>query len=523
MKKILVSIMIVSLIFSLNAGAEARRNAEVIFSETFEGDLSRWTLEGSREQKIIPEISAGKDEYFLKTLFMSYEPEIINSFKYESSKINILKSNPFNIEGDAKYTFAADISGDGIIYLQFLDENRAVIDDFKNKKIYPTKTNNWQTVSAAIDAPLTAKYAQVCLTSKETNTTGVSFDNVLVCKGVVAFETDIEKRKIYAPLAVDDSNTILEKEKNVIFFESFENGIDDWELSNKKSEKKVKDYHTKSYRGAKALQLKDDYIDAGIGAKSIVKSAFPGGKYTLSFAACNISGKAASISINFVDKEDRTILTKTVNSSANDKLWQKYEVTVLAPEGTKNLTISISSIGIGENFIDDIKLCEDLSGIDQNEIEFSKLYNSSMVLLLDSPNVLVNGEKMLIDKDNRSVCAKTVNSKTLVPVRFIAENFGAEVEWEGETETVTLKMTDKTVVIKLNDKEIKINDEVEVTDVPAQTLQGRTMLPLRFFAETVMGKYVHWDDAGLIVITDDKNDFLENNKAAVDKLIENVK
>ena len=90
----------------------------------------------------------------------------------------------------------------------------------------------------------------------------------------------------------------------------------------------------------------------------------------------------------------------------------------------------------------------------------------------------------------------------MVPVRFIAENFGAEVLWDDATRTVTLTLKDKTVKIVLDKAEIDINGEITTIDVPAQSIEGRTMLPLRAFVENVMGKKIFWDARGLIVITD---------------------
>ena len=47
-------------------------------------------------------------------------------------------------------------------------------------------------------------------------------------------------------------------------------------------------------------------------------------------------------------------------------------------------------------------------------------------------------------------------------------------------------------------------DEEIAIDVPAQTIQDRTMLPLRAFVENVMGRTVYFDDSNqLIVISND--------------------
>ena len=54
-------------------------------------------------------------------------------------------------------------------------------------------------------------------------------------------------------------------------------------------------------------------------------------------------------------------------------------------------------------------------------------------MIIDNPEVFVNGNKMTID-----VAPTIYNSRTLVPLRFLAEATGYNVGWDGETMTVTI-------------------------------------------------------------------------------------
>lgn len=105
-----------------------------------------------------------------------------------------------------------------------------------------------------------------------------------------------------------------------------------------------------------------------------------------------------------------------------------------------------------------------------------------------------------IDPSNQEVKALEVGGRTLVPVRFLAENYGALVDWNEETQTVTLTIGEKKVSITLGEQKIKSMDKEIPIDVPAQTIQDRTMLPLRAFVETVMGKTVYFDDATQMIV-----------------------
>ena len=72
----------------------------------------------------------------------------------------------------------------------------------------------------------------------------------------------------------------------------------------------------------------------------------------------------------------------------------------------------------------------------------------------------------------------------MVPFRFIGEAFGAQVEWFGET---------RTVLVRLDDKEVRlvIGQTGPGLDVPAQIVNSRTMVPLRYISES-LGADVQW-------------------------------
>lgn len=78
-----------------------------------------------------------------------------------------------------------------------------------------------------------------------------------------------------------------------------------------------------------------------------------------------------------------------------------------------------------------------------------------------------------------------VDGRTLVPVRAIFEKLGASVNWEPTTQTVTATSGEKTITLKLNDTSAYVNNELKTLDVPAQIVEGRTMVPARFVAESL--------------------------------------
>ena len=97
-----------------------------------------------------------------------------------------------------------------------------------------------------------------------------------------------------------------------------------------------------------------------------------------------------------------------------------------------------------------------------------------------------------------------MDDRTLVPVRFIAESFGAKVGWDGNTQTVTVESAGKTITLVIDSKKMTVGSETVELDVPAQTINDRTLIPLRAIVEA-LGKQVFWDERGLIVMSEEKD------------------
>ena len=59
-------------------------------------------------------------------------------------------------------------------------------------------------------------------------------------------------------------------------------------------------------------------------------------------------------------------------------------------------------------------------------------------LWIDNPRAKVNGTAKWIDDNNHDVKPIIVNSRTMLPLRFVAENLGCTVEWDASTRTITI-------------------------------------------------------------------------------------
>ena len=84
------------------------------------------------------------------------------------------------------------------------------------------------------------------------------------------------------------------------------------------------------------------------------------------------------------------------------------------------------------------------------------------------------------------------DGSTLVPMRFLFEQMGADVEWNQETQTATATLDNTAVTFAIDDTNAEVNNTPATMDVPARLINGKTMVPLRFLSEE-MGFEVTWD------------------------------
>ncbi len=110
-------------------------------------------------------------------------------------------------------------------------------------------------------------------------------------------------------------------------------------------------------------------------------------------------------------------------------------------------------------------------------------------LTIGDKNIVKNGVATALD-----VPAQIIDSRTMVPLRAIFEALGASVEWDDATKTVTSVKGDITVKLTVGTSEIIVNDTATALDVPAQIVESRTLVPVRVIAES-FGCTVGWDDA----------------------------
>ncbi len=90
------------------------------------------------------------------------------------------------------------------------------------------------------------------------------------------------------------------------------------------------------------------------------------------------------------------------------------------------------------------------------------------------------------------------NGRTLVPLRGVLEKIGATVRYSGPTKTIRATKGDTNISLTLGENEATVNQKQVKLDVPAQSVKGTTLVPLRFVAES-LGADVRYDGATRVI------------------------
>jgi len=102
----------------------------------------------------------------------------------------------------------------------------------------------------------------------------------------------------------------------------------------------------------------------------------------------------------------------------------------------------------------------------------------------------VNGQPVRFD----TISPQRIGGRVFIPLRAVSEALGAEIEWDAATRTVRGRKGEREFTLPLGSDRAMVNGGAIRLDQPARIAFGTTMVPLRFVAEA-LGAEVEWNDA----------------------------
>jgi hypothetical protein len=88
-----------------------------------------------------------------------------------------------------------------------------------------------------------------------------------------------------------------------------------------------------------------------------------------------------------------------------------------------------------------------------------------------------------------------------VPVRFVSEALKAQVGWDPDTKQVTITAGEKEVILTIGSSEVSVNGRAETIDCPPEIVPpGRTFVPIRFVSEILGAEVDYNPDTRQVII-----------------------
>ncbi|WP_394238807.1 stalk domain-containing protein [Niallia oryzisoli] len=125
---------------------------------------------------------------------------------------------------------------------------------------------------------------------------------------------------------------------------------------------------------------------------------------------------------------------------------------------------------------------------------FSFLFFLILLMCMSVPVSANSPIQVQVDGDEIKYTASPaiINNKLMVPVRKTAEIMGLKVEWSGQDQMVSIIGNGKTIEIMVDSKKATINRKQIQLEVAPTIVNGETLIPLRFLSDE-FGYILEWN------------------------------
>ncbi len=110
-----------------------------------------------------------------------------------------------------------------------------------------------------------------------------------------------------------------------------------------------------------------------------------------------------------------------------------------------------------------------------------------IILFIGRTSAEINGVPVTLD-----VPPRIIRNRTMVPLRFVTEAMGAEIQWEASEQKITLTLYGKEIILRVGATTAMVNGNPVILDASPTIIGGRTLVPIRFISEN-LGAKVDWE------------------------------
>lgn len=138
-----------------------------------------------------------------------------------------------------------------------------------------------------------------------------------------------------------------------------------------------------------------------------------------------------------------------------------------------------------------------------NSTPATSMENFILTMQVGNSIMTVNGIEKPIDAEGTSPVI--INSITLLPVRAIVEEMGGTIAWDNSSQTITLNYGADEIKLVIDNVTAYLNGTAQTLDIAPTIINGRTMLPIRFIAESFKFNVDWTQETQTITITKSKS------------------
>ncbi|TYP79158.1 copper amine oxidase N-terminal domain-containing protein [Paenibacillus methanolicus] len=190
----------------------------------------------------------------------------------------------------------------------------------------------------------------------------------------------------------------------------------------------------------------------------------------------------------------------------------EFNKDVTAPVGNFRGSVTLDlyatnngSIKNGQHYV--IEVETQFGTVISQPVEFGNkesIHTDSTVFPFKTISLKLNAKEAAVDEKQvkLDVAPFSFEGRTMVPLRFVSEAFGAKVDWDKKASKVTIAKDGSKIELVINRKQAVVNGAAVQLDAPAITRNNVTLVPVRFVSESLQMKVFF--DEGEIFITDAK-------------------
>lgn len=196
----------------------------------------------------------------------------------------------------------------------------------------------------------------------------------------------------------------------------------------------------------------------------------------------------ASVSTNIEIKTETGKAFAVNIESTNPRLSLSLANATLSAQNTKvEITVNTQGLKAGEKVEGKIIIAPTDPYLCQAaEIPFSFAIKQTSIeiwLQLNNPLAKINGKETKL-----TAPPQLVKGTTMVPIRFIGEAFGCKVEWNGAEKKITITRGSFQMILWMDKTTGKVNGKDAKLSAPPTSIKGSTFVPLRLIAEAFGAK-----------------------------------